>query len=429
MNALKVSDTFKLTYDAYHRPNIRQLVSMGGSRSSKSYSILQLLMLELMKRRNIKITCWRNTKVTCRATIMEDFKNIIMFDPIVFKKFKENKQSGTFTYIPTGSRIIFEGADDIGKVLGSQQDISFFNEVTEFSKEVYLQITQRTSGKVICDYNPSKDFWLESYRFDEETTFIRTTFLNNSFCPPNIVKQLLSYEPWETGTYEVIDAEVFYKGKPITLQNQPPPHAKNVKKKTASVYLWMVYGLGLGSEKPNRIYNGWRKITQAQFDVLSYPSYFGLDFGTARPTANIEVKYDGNGGLYICKRLYKPLGEIEDSLTTVLKLNVPQLVKGKHYVVCDPAKSAYLDILRDAGYLAIEAIKGAGSIEAGISILKSLTIYYVPSEELEMEYTTYSWAVDKNNVSTDVPLKVNDHLMDALRYVASFLYQFLNIKV
>ena len=34
----------------------RQVVSMGGSRSSKSYSILQMLMVEMIRRKNIKIT-------------------------------------------------------------------------------------------------------------------------------------------------------------------------------------------------------------------------------------------------------------------------------------------------------------------------------------------------------------------------------------
>jgi PBSX family phage terminase large subunit len=360
---------------------------------------------------------------------MEDFKNIIMFDEVVFKKFKENKQSGTFTYLPTGSRIIFEGADDIGKVLGSQQDISFFNEVTEFSKEVYLQITQRTADKVICDYNPSKDFWLEDYRYDEGTVFIRTTFLNNSFCPPNIVKQLLSYEPWETGSYEVKDAEVYYRGEPITPTNQPPPNVKNHKKKTANVFMWMVYGLGLGSEKPNRIYHSWRKITAEKFESLDYTSYFGLDFGTANPTACVEVKYDGNGGLYVRERLYKPLGELEDSLITVLKLLVPQIIKNDSIIVCDSAKETYVDILKDAEYMAIGAIKGAGSVEAGISILKSLTVYYVPTEALDKEYNTYSFQLDRNNKATDTPLKVDDHLMDALRYIASFLYKYLNMKI
>jgi len=429
MNTLKVSETFQMTYDAFHKPECRQLISMGGSRSSKSYSILQMLMLELIKKKNIKITCWRNTKVTCRATILEDFQNIIMFDEEIAKKFKENKQAGTFVYIPTGSRIVFEGADNIGKVLGGQQNISFFNEVTEFSRDVYLQITQRTSGKVICDYNPSKDFWLESYRHDDETTFIRTNFTNNSFCPPNIVKQLLSYEPWEPGSYEVIDAEVYYKGSQITPTNQPPIHTANYKKGTASVFMWMVYGLGLGSEKPNRIYHGWKKITSEAFDKLEYPSYFGLDFGTSNPTACTEIKYDGNGGMYIRERLYKPLGEIEDSLATVIKIQVTQIKKGSSYIICDPAKEAYLKILQNADYLAIGAVKGAGSIEAGISIVQSFTIYYVASQNLDAEYNNYSWQLDRNGKPTDTPLKSQDHLMDSLRYCITFLYEYLNIKI
>lgn len=429
MNALKVSDTFKMTYDAFHDKRCRQLVSMGGSRSSKSYSILQMLMLELIKRKNIKITCWRNTKVTCRATILEDFQNIIMFDENIYKKFKENKQHGSFVYVPTGSKIIFEGADNIGKVLGGQQDISFFNEVTEFSRDVYLQITQRTSDRIICDYNPSKDFWLESYRHDAGTLFIRTNFSNNSFCPPNIVKQLLSYEPWIPGSYDVVDAEVFYKGKPITPSNQPPAHVENWKKGTANVFMWMVYGLGLGSERPNKIYHGWRKIDQEHFDSLEYPSYFGLDFGTANPTALTEVKYDGNGAMYICKRLYKPLGEIEESLATVIKNQVKQIKPGKHYVICDSAKEAYINILKNEGYLAMGAIKGAGSIEAGISIVQSFVIYYVYSDELDKEYSNYSWQLDRNGKPVDVPVKADDHLMDSLRYVITFLYDYLSIKI
>jgi phage terminase large subunit len=429
MKKLRTSATFYKTYNAFHAPGCRQLVSMGGSRSSKSYSILQMFLIELMTRKNIKITCWRNTKVVCRATIMEDFQQIIMFDEKVYKNFKENKQHGSFIYMPTGSRIIFEGADNVGKVIGGQQTISFFNEVTEFSKEVYLQITQRTSDRVVADYNPSKDFWMEDYRHDEETTFIRTSFKDNAFCPLNIVKQLLSYEPWETGSYEIVGSEIYYKNKPISTNNQPPPNLKNIKKGTANTFMWLVYGLGIGSEKPNKIYHGWRQITNEQFDALEFTSYFGIDFGTASPTACSEIKYDGNGAIYIREALYKPLGEISDSLATVIKNQVKQLKPGKHYIIGDSAKQAYIDILINEGYLAIKADKRSGSIEAGISIIQSLTVYYVPSKNLEFEYSNYSWQVDKMGKATDVVVKKDDHLMDSIRYCVSFLYQFLSIKI
>ena len=322
---IQATETFEKTWDAYYELKevedssvtiggeaknpykYRQIVSVGGSRSSKTWSILQLFMFELVRRRNIKITVWRDTKVTCRATVMEDFQDIIMFDYSIYRGFKHNKQTGTFTYLPTNSKIVFEGADSPGKVLGSKQTISFFNEVTEFSHEVYLQITQRTSDRVISDYNPSKDFWLEKYRFDDETKFIHSTFKDNYYCPENIVKQLLSYEPWKANSYEVKGSELYYNDGLVDLQNLPPPNNKNILKGTANIYMWKVYGLGIGSEKPNKIYRGWKEISQEYFDSLEYISYFGLDFGVSNPTACVEVKYDGDRAFYITERLNKPL--------------------------------------------------------------------------------------------------------------------------
>jgi len=407
----------------------RQIVSVGGSRSSKSYSILQLLMIELKTRKGIKITVWRNLKNVCRSTVMEDFQKILLSDPILHSGFKANKQEGSFIYLKTGSKIVFEGADNIGKVLGSAQDISFFNEVSEFNKEVYLQITQRTSDRVFCDYNPSKDFWLESYRFDEETCFIHSTFKDNAYCPPRIIKQLLSYEPWKTGSYEIIDGVVVYNGKPIGIKNEPPPHVENVKKGTASEFMWMVYGLGLQAEKPNKIYKGWRQITPETFDNLDSRSYFGLDFGSSSPTACVEVKYDGDGAFYVYPRFYKPLNNLDTTLATSINIGVPQIVKGKSWIVCDSAKDTYIKSLKQAGYIAVGAVKGGGSVEFGIQIVQGVVIYFVLTEEFFNEYNNYSWATDRYDKATDVPMKENDHYMDALRYVITYLIRYLGIKV
>lgn len=425
---LKVTDTFNITSIPYYSKKKRQIISMGGSRSSKSFSILQILMLEMMLRYNIKITVWRDTKVTCRSTVMEDFEKIIMFDIKVYKKFKKNKQTGTYTYTPTGSRIIFEGADNIGKVLGGAQDISFFNEVTEFSKSVYLQITQRTADRIFCDYNPSKEFWLEDYRNDPDTIFIHSDFRNNAFCPEPIRKQLLSYEPWEPGSYEIVNSTPMYKGSPITKQNQPPPHKLNVKRNTANAYMWLVYGLGIGAEKPNRIYSGWVQITRESFDEKPGPSYFGVDFGTSQPTAIVEVKYDGDGGFYVCPRFYRPLTDINESLPTVLKTNVPSIIRGKSLLICDSAKQEYINVLRDDGHMAIGAIKGSGSVHSGITSIQGKSIFFVPEPEFRKEYVSYSWKTDKYDKPTDETIKADDHYMDATRYVITYLIKYLGIR-
>jgi len=407
-----------------------QVVSMGGSRSSKTYSILQMLLTEMVTRKNIKITVWRATKVECKANVMEDFYTILRSHPVVARDIVENKQKASFTYSKTGSKIIFEGADDVGKVLGSQQTISFFNEVTEFNYEVYLQIAQRTSERILCDYNPSKTFWLESYRFDDESTFIHSDFRNNKFCPVNIQRRLLSYEPWKRGTYEIVGAEVHYKGKPITEQNQPPPHEVNVKKNTANSYMWLVYGLGLGAEKPNKIYKGWHAITDEEFDSKTeYTSYFGIDFGTSVPTAVVEVKYDGDGSFYVKPRLYKPLQDIQDNVATFLRMECPDIMKNNSLLIGDSAKESYITALQDAGYWADKAIKGSGSVDLGISSMQKFQMYVAFTEAFKKEYDEYSWEMDKNNVSKDTPLKKNDHYMDSLRYIITYLIEYLNIQL
>jgi PBSX family phage terminase large subunit len=430
---INVTETFKRTAEVYYPGKYRQIVSMGGSRSSKTYSILQILMLVMLSRHRIKITVWRDTKVVCRATVMEDFKKIILFDYNTYKKFKENKQLGKFVYKPTNSEIIFEGADSVGKVLGGAQDISYFNEVTEFAKPVYLQITQRTAETIFCDYNPSKDFWLEDYRHDPNTTFIHSTFEHNAYCPKNIVEQLMSYEPWERRSYKIIDSTPIYKGAPITRENQPPPNELNVKRGTADEYMWLVYGLGIGAEKPNRIYRGWKKISLEHFDSIAETSYFGIDFGTFNPTAILEIKYDGDGAFYVCPRFYRPLTSVDISMSSVFANEVPMMKLGYDLVVCDSAKRTYIDILRDIGYLAEGAPKGNDSIQPGITLVQGFTIYFVEDHELSSsfnkEYVNYSWEVDRYGKSTDKPVKKDDHYMDVLRYVITYLVKYLGIQV
>jgi phage terminase large subunit len=86
---LAVSTVFRKTNEIYRANKHRQIISMGGSRSGKSYSILQLFVILLMERKNFKITVWRNEKVVCRATVLEDFRNIIYSHPDIYNRFIE----------------------------------------------------------------------------------------------------------------------------------------------------------------------------------------------------------------------------------------------------------------------------------------------------------------------------------------------------
>jgi phage terminase large subunit len=53
----------------------------------------------------------------------------------------------------------------------------------------------------------------------------------------------------------------------------------------------------------------------------------------------------------------------------------------------------------------------------------------VSDEDIEQEYNSYSWHVDRYNKATDEPVKEDDHYMDAIRYVINFLVKYLSIKL
>ena len=424
---IKTSTVFKKTESAYYSNKYSIIANIGSSRSGKSYAILQLLCLLLLSKKMLKVTCWRNMKTVCKGTLMADFKNIIFSDPYLISQFVHNKAEGSFTCKKNGSYILFEGTDNEEKVHGLSQDISFFNEITEMSEAVYDQIVQRTSESVFVDYNPSKSFWFDKYLTHETTKVIHSTFKSNPFISQKIINKLKSYEPWLPGSYEIIDKVPMYKGKKITTTNQPPPHPFNVKNGTANTYMWLVYGLGIGAEKPNRVYKDWDTCSKVYFDNLEYKSYYGLDFGVSNPTALVEVKFDGDNTFYVNEMMYKPISEMGMPLYKYLRDNYKKISEND-ILVCDSAKLALVSDLQGANYTAVPAIKGPGSIERRITNLQGFRVVYTnTSFNLDMEYSTYSYDLDRYGLVTDRIVSKDDHLLDAIGYCCDYILRSLGV--
>lgn len=427
----KVSKTFDAIYNAYMKGIYRLIVAYGSSRSGKSYSIMQLFCIILMTKRNYKITVWRGTRVDAIATILEDFKSVISENPTLYSKFIYNKKDATFTCKATGSVIYFMGTDVISKVLGMRQDISFFNEISHFNEEVFLQIKQRTADVIFSDYNPSEDFFINKYKNHETSIFLRSTYKDNvDFLTDGIVADLDAYNPFEEGSTYIEDNKLMYEGKPVSDKNQPPPHVLNVKNETANLYMHLVYALGLQAEKPNKIFTNWKTCTREFFRGLEYKSYFGLDFGISSPTAMVEVKYDGDRTFYVDQRLYKPSSKMGMPLYEYIKTILIPRVTSEDWIVCDSAKKTMVDDLKAGGLTAINAIKGPGSLQRGIEQVQGFTVVYtVESTDIADEQNAYSYKLDRYGIATDeIDPKCQDHLMDSIRYIISYLIGYLNIR-
>lgn len=386
----------------------RGIVMMGGSRSGKTYAIIQKFTVMIVTEEGKVITCWRNEAVTAKATVMEDFKTIKYSDEEINDLIGENVARARYYGKDTKSEIMFAGTDNIGKVLGRKQHISFFNEITEFNESVFKQVTQRTSDFWIADYNPSKSFWLEKMLSSEDILVLHFTYEHNAFCPAPIVKQLNSYNPFHPADKDLPRAK-------------RRPHPVNVKNGTANEYLYDVYCLGIKAEKPGKIYNKWESFSVKDYELLPHTEFIGLDFGQVSPSGMVRVKYDGDVTIFVDELLYKPINLMK-SLEHEIDIVYPEAKLKSIKIIADSAGKTRIQSMQRAGFTVTGARKGNHSVVPGISIVQKYKIVFTTrSGNFIAEYDGYAWKLDRYGIPTDEPEKVDDHLMDALRYIIEYI--------
>lgn len=413
----------------------RYIINTGSSRSSKTYSILQSHYLQAWSNQNKRISIWRDTKKDTKDTVLADFKKALpSFENSQSVNF--NKTESIYTF-PNGSTIEISGSDDDTKVHGFQGDILHLNEPYKIRKEVFDQLDMRTSDYVLIDWNPKTNHWIDTLAKQENAIVINSTYKDNPFCPEEQRIKIESYQPISYSRIykyflkeleeEVKKGYVLQSGlrkedlvkaktKEYPLSENPLKFEesdieelrrciKNEAQGTADEYMWSVYGLGEKSEKPNKIFKGWKSMDVNDFLALPYPSYYGMDFGLTNPSALSEVKYN-DGTFYVHELLYKPEKEMNNGL--VHELNRIGIDKSLP-LICDSASPEKIMELRRGGYNAKGAVKGRGSVFSGISLMQRANIYYTnTSINLESEYEEYEWRTDRVGV-LDEPEKANDH--------------------
>ena len=147
---------FEETIAAYNDNAVRVVVNRGGTRSGKTYSILQLLALICDgSQKPLLCSVVTQTFPQLRTGAMRDFVKILDGEGV---EYIENKSEHSFKI--RNSLVEFFSADQYTKVLGAQRDILFVNECNRLGWEVVRQLMVRTAKKVFLDYNPVSDFWI-----------------------------------------------------------------------------------------------------------------------------------------------------------------------------------------------------------------------------------------------------------------------------
>jgi len=369
VNQLKIKATpvFYANKKAYEE-GYPVICNEGGSRSSKSYSVVQLLIHIALTKPNTRISFVSHSLPHIKRGVYRDFKNIMeqwnIWDE---KDFRYTDFIYTFK---NGSYIELFGLEDSDKAKGPARDILFINEANLINKALYDQLLIRTTGQVFLDWNPA-DFisWVYDVADNPMNKRIHSTYLNNL---PNLTEsQIRNIEQ--------------YKDLPDD-------------------FMWKLYGLGERGSAKEIIYTQWKQYDEAPDGDV----FYGLDFGYVHPAALIKVTHH-EGQNYFEEIIYQSGLTLSD-LSRLIKEKLPE----RATIYADAAEPKSIEELYRQGFNIKPAQK---DVWAGIVKMKSYPInLHYNSKNLRREFMSYKWKKDKNDNVIEEPVKANDDLMDACRY-------------
>jgi phage terminase large subunit len=363
---VEVNINTTITFENLLESKSRVTQHIGGTRSGKTYAILQYLIVKALEG-NETITIVRKTIPSLKRTVIKDFSDILKQIGI-WHDDDYNVSDRIWSY--NGSSIQFISTDDAEKLRGIKSTILFIDEASEIDEESYFQLSIRTSGKIILAYNPtiSPFHWLRTMQDVER--FV-TTYKDNPYLPKEMVDAIEE------------------------LQIKNPKY-------------WAIYGKGEFAANDKAIF---------QFDLVDDFDAdfvcFGIDFGfSADPTSLVAV-YKSSDTLYLEELIYEKGLVTQDIVSKLKSLGVDK----QETIWADSAEPRLIEEIYRSGFNIKPVVKGKDSINFGIQVMKNYKIKIKKtSQNLINEMYSYQYETDKYGYTTDRPEGGLDHAIDAARY-------------
>jgi phage terminase large subunit len=368
---LKSTIVFERNYDALYNNEARFIINEGGSRSSKTYSLCQLILVYCLQNKGVVVSIIRKTFPALRATAMRDFLEVLK-DAGIYDKASHNMSEHIYSF-SNGSIVEFFSVDDEQKIRGRKRHLAWCNEANELYYDDFTQLNMRTESKLIFDYNPSDS---NSWLYDlpkNESILIKSTYKDNPFLPESIKTQI-----------------------------------EDLKRTDEALY--QIYALGEKAISKSNIYSNWTFLPHrpARFTQFIY----GIDFGYNHPTALVRI-YWHEKDIFIEPVIYESYLTTSDLLDRFTQLNIEKNAD----IIADYARPEIIAELNNNGYNVINANK---SVKKGIDNVKTFGIFCMENEALKKEYQNYKWKKIGDQI-TDEPVKLWDDAMDATRYAVAYV--------
>ena len=381
---LKLSPVFRKNAAAL-KDDFRYIINQGGTSSTKTFSILQLLVTLSLKYK-VKIDIVGLSVPHLKTGVLNDMPDVCSQFGIDFYKFYKSSDK----IFQTGKGIItFLSFDKLGSAHGGRRDYLYLNEANHQHYNIVEQLLVRTRKNIFIDYNPTNEFWVHEKIFKNEpqkATLIKSTYKDNPFLEQTIID--------------------------------------SIEARKGDNNFWRVYGLGELGIAEGLVFENFEV---ADFDKNRFSKYrYGIDWGFSNdPFAFVECAIEQNR-LYICNEIYQ---------TKLLNKESSELVKKyvkNERIICDSAEPKSVQEYQSYGLNAVAAKKGKGSVLSGLKYMQQFDkiIIHPSCTNAIAEFKNYQYKRDKNgDFVNDEPVDAFNHLIDAIRYSLEDEMNFNTTKV
>ncbi len=374
------------TFNRIYKADKRIVCLRGGTRSGKSYAMMQKVVLWLWSGSisgkripNGVFSVTRSTLPALKATVLSDFISYL-HELNIYQYIAHIKTTNEFVF--KSRKVVFFSLDDEHKLRGRAHDFIWINECTDTTFTVFNQAIMRLNHQMFLDYNPQGEPWVKTEIEDKrlvergDVHLDVSVYTDNPFLHESLVEEIVNLEKVDNS-------------------------------------LWRIYTKGEWVSLEGLIYPNHKLIEAADWPNVG-KVYYGMDFGYNHYTALTRVLIDGDN-IYLRELVYERGLLIND----LVNLTQAELLPHEK-VYCDSAEPRTIEELRRRGINARAAKKGADSVRQGIAFIKQHHIY-VTSDSLGIinELQRYKWAADTSGKLLDKPIDAFDDGLDSVRYAVS----------
>ncbi len=356
------------------------IISEGGQSSSKTYSILQIIIFLARFTKGKIYTIVAESMPFLKVGAIRQFVEILTNENLFVQS---DMNLGNLTY-KIGTNIIeFKAYDQPSKAVGAKRDYLFINEAINVPYETFINLESRTNVCTWLDYNPSFEFWAHTKLLNanrEDVAYVHSTYLDNQYLPQKIIDTIERYKEYDPNRYRVM-------------------------------------GLGLIGTNEGQVFTNWSIVDNFE-NIDKSKTVFGVDFGfTNDPSTCISV-FKQDNELWVDELFYE-IGMTNLDISN--RFRAEEIGRGDE-IFADSAEPKSIDEIHKRGWNIKPVRKGPDSVLQGIDVIKQYKLNISRrSVNLIRELRQYMWLKDMNGKYINKP-GGPDHTIDAMRYAITMKY-------